>query len=570
MTDDSKVSPSAQSPAIALSLRIAGIVLTVVYLVSVVVLLVWAARLRFRLPEEPLIDPDIKGYLGPALVALSGKPFQHLIGRSFPYPAFVFFVLRIFGDFRAIPVIQHIIGLGAGALILLAWNAIRDLAPTGGLPKPLFRFMGFMPAYVFLGSATTISFEHQIRPEGIFPFLAVLNMWLSFRFLHARFVQPRPSYLWFGALNAFASFLLYMLKPSFGFATILTSLPVWICLILPSRPWRERGILAAAAILPAALLLFLPEHVMKRSDPFSAVFLPETLLSAHAVLVEQQLGEDLASNAPLPFPRPELQAAYDMLGAELAKAPQIVAEQEDTISSYKPDYLLLEYIMYGNSFCVNFPAQMHLSPEQFGHFCMTLYLRALLHHPGGMVAQAKGQLALFYAKKNPAYWFGRSLDISTVQYARVGHLMAFADQLGAGSPAVTRYIDAATRLAGEAVAIPQATRLIEWIRYFSTRYLDFLKIALVYSVVLLVIPPFRRHFLWLIVALGLVYCYNFGNSLTIAFVHSMEVNRYVRIQLIFTIFAQCLTLGLLVEAGVFILRLGFSKFLLPRLRPAAK
>jgi hypothetical protein len=563
MTNDVQAPPSAQTSASARWLRIAGIVLTVGYIASAVALLVWAALLRFRLPQVPFIDPDVEGYLGPSLVALAGKPFPHLIGRSFPYPAFVFLILRIFGDFRAIPVCQHVIGLGAGALILIAWNAIRDLAPTGGIPKPLFRYMGLAPAYVFLGSATTVSFELQIRPEAIFPFLAILNIWLSFRFLDARFVHPRPSYRWFGALNAFVSFLLYMDKPSFGIATVLTSLPVWISLILPGRPWRERGTLAAAAILPAALLLFLPEHIMKRSDPWAAIFLPETLLSAHAVLVEQQMGEDLASNAPLPFPRDQVQAAYDMLGAELKKAPPVIAVQEQYLTSYKPDYLLLEYIMYGNSFCVNFPIKMHLTPWQFGHFCMTWYLRALLHHPGGMAAKAEGQLALFYASRNPVYWFGKTMDLSSTQYARAGTLMAFANNLGAGSPAVTRYIDATKRLAGESVGIPQARRFVEWLRFFADNYMDLLWIAVV-TPVLLIPCPLRRHFLWLIAALWLAYSYNFGNSLTIALVHSMEVNRYTRIQLIFTIFAQCLTLAMLLELAVYGLRIGVSKLLLHR------
>jgi hypothetical protein len=352
-------------------------------------------------------------------------------------------------------------------------------------------------------------------------------------------------------------------KPSFGIATVLTSLPVWISLILPGRPWRERGTLAAAAILPAALLLFLPEHIMKRSDPWAAIFLPETLLSAHAVLVEQQMGEDLASNAPLPFPRDQVQAAYDMLGAELKKAPPVIAVQEQYLTSYKPDYLLLEYIMYGNSFCVNFPIKMHLTPWQFGHFCMTWYLRALLHHPGGMAAKAEGQLALFYASRNPVYWFGKTMDLSSTQYARAGTLMAFANNLGAGSPAVTRYIDATKRLAGESVGIPQARRFVEWLRFFADNYMDLLWIAVV-TPVLLIPCPLRRHFLWLIAALWLAYSYNFGNSLTIALVHSMEVNRYTRIQLIFTIFAQCLTLAMLLELAVYGLRIGVSKLLLHR------
>ncbi len=52
---------------------------------------------------------------------------------------------------------------------------------------------------------------------------------------------------------------------------------------------------------------------------------------------------------------------------------------------------------------------------------------------------------------------------------------------------------------------------------------------------------------WAVVALWFVYSYNFGNCLTIAVVHSLEVTRYVRIQLIYTVFAQCLSIYFLLR-----------------------
>jgi hypothetical protein len=264
--------------------------------------------------------------------------------------------------------------------------------------------MGLAPAYVFLGSATAIAFEHQIRPEGIFPFLAILNLWLSFRFLEARFIRPSPSFLQLGALNVFISFLMYMAKPSFGMATLLSTLPVWLSLILPGRMPRENAKLAAASILPALLLLFLPEHIMKRDDEWATLFLPQTLLSAHAALINRQMSEDLAGNGPLPFPRDLVQAAHDMLSDELAKAPQIIAQQEDALTSYKPDYLLLEYIMYGDSFCVKFPQEMHLGDQAMADFCTTYYRRAFWHRAesGLLVGQEHGPLRNTVRPRGPA------------------------------------------------------------------------------------------------------------------------------------------------------------------------
>src|SRR5438045_2708054 len=62
---------------------------------------------RFRLPLDPIADPDIWGYLSPALRKLTGAEFGHTNGRNFIYPGFVFLVLRLFADFRAIT-IAHI------------------------------------------------------------------------------------------------------------------------------------------------------------------------------------------------------------------------------------------------------------------------------------------------------------------------------------------------------------------------------------------------------------------------------------------------------------------------------
>jgi len=535
-------------------LRIVGPTLTIGYLLAAVALLVWGAWKRFQLPQAPIIDPDIEGYLGPAISALAGKPFLHLVGRSFPYPAFVYLILGVFHDFRAIAVTQHLLGVAAGAFILLAWNAAGALVPAGGIPKPVFRYMGLAPAYVYLGSATAISFEHQIRPEAIFSFLAILNIWISFRFLKARFFQLDRSYLWLGPLNVFISFLIYMAKPSFGFATFFTTLPVWISLLLTGSSLRAKAALTAAAILPGLLLLFLPEHILKSRDPWGGLFLPETLLTVHAAIIEQQLTEDLATNAPLPYPHDVVVAAHDLLATELAKAAQITTPKAYNSLGFNPDYL-----MYDNSFCIQFQKEMHFSNTEMARFCMTYYLRALRHHPGLMAVKTRQQLALFYTAKNPTYWLGKSMDISGLQYARVARIMPLTSQLGPNNPAVDRYIDTCNRLGTEGIAITQARRFVEWLRLLSSHYLDLLAIALV-SPLLLFFRPLRVHFLWLIAALWLTYSYNFFNCVTIAIVHSLEVTRYVRVQLIFTVFAQCLSIFLLLELAVFGIRSAIRRF----------
>src|SRR5438309_5650045 len=96
----------------------------VCYWTVIALLFAGAVWLRFSLPLDPIADPDTWGYLSPALNKLLGAGFVHQ-GRNFVYPAFLFFLLRVFGDFRAIAIVQHLLGLGAGALLLVTWRRLR-------------------------------------------------------------------------------------------------------------------------------------------------------------------------------------------------------------------------------------------------------------------------------------------------------------------------------------------------------------------------------------------------------------------------------------------------------------
>jgi hypothetical protein len=72
------------------------------YWSALVVIFTWAAWLRFRLPLDPIAVP---AYVMPALRKLIGAEFGDIhLGRTIIYPGFVYLLLRVFGDFRAITV----------------------------------------------------------------------------------------------------------------------------------------------------------------------------------------------------------------------------------------------------------------------------------------------------------------------------------------------------------------------------------------------------------------------------------------------------------------------------------
>ena len=96
----------------------------VAYFFCAALIFVAAAQNRFSLPQDALETRD--GYLLPALIKLGGDAFPHIQGRNFIYPGTIYLILRIFADSRVISVIQHLLGLIAGALFLASWSRLGD------------------------------------------------------------------------------------------------------------------------------------------------------------------------------------------------------------------------------------------------------------------------------------------------------------------------------------------------------------------------------------------------------------------------------------------------------------
>ena len=116
------------------------------YRIVALAMLAYAGMVRARLPSLPFIDSDVWGYLHPALSRLTGGPFQHTYGRNFLYPGFVYAVLGIFGDFRAVTVVQHTLGVLTGVLMAWSWDRLGRLLQRDGPPPAGSRWIGLLVA----------------------------------------------------------------------------------------------------------------------------------------------------------------------------------------------------------------------------------------------------------------------------------------------------------------------------------------------------------------------------------------------------------------------------------------
>src|SRR5438477_9949061 len=133
-----------------------------VYWIALGFLFAWAAWLRFSLPLDPIADPDTWGYLAPALQKLTGSGFGHE-GRNFVYPGFLFLLLRLFGDFRAITITQHLLGLAAGSFLLVTWRRVRTFVEASRLNAGTRDFLGLIAAAIVSLAGGPIRTEMQIR-----------------------------------------------------------------------------------------------------------------------------------------------------------------------------------------------------------------------------------------------------------------------------------------------------------------------------------------------------------------------------------------------------------------------
>src|SRR6266478_2361565 len=160
------------------------------YWIAVVCLFALAAWRRSSLPLDPVADPDTWGYLQPALQKLNGSDFVHH-GRNFIYPGFLFLLLRLFGDFRAITVAQHFLGLVAGGVLLLTWRRSRVFVPNPRVGRAWHDGLGLLATGIFLFASEPIHFETQIRPEGVCAFLISVNVYVVIQFTACFFLEGR-------------------------------------------------------------------------------------------------------------------------------------------------------------------------------------------------------------------------------------------------------------------------------------------------------------------------------------------------------------------------------------------
>ena len=338
-------------------------------------------------------------------------------------------------------------------------------------------------------------------------------------------LSPHRSPRWSFVSLLLAAVLLYQLKPSYGLAVGVAALPVAWAVVFPWRQqdWRPRLRLvgaATAAGLAAGVLFILPEHEFARADPNTRLFLPETLLTVHATVIREQMLADRRGDFHPPFAPEWFAIAANEFDREVDRAAQPDARPYPSLG-INPDYLLYEDSFCRWLFLIN-------TRQQIVDFCFYYYERAWTHHPGAMLANVGRQLGVFYTWRSPAFLAAQKFKIERF-YNKTNAAFSFpayhAQMLT--YPPAANYLTTTDHLAHSTDAIRFSPRINALNDVAAQCFLVLLLLFLAGMVAVRFLPLDRRRELWLPGGvLFLLAGVLFGNCLTVAVVHSFDIERY--------------------------------------------
>ncbi len=517
----------------------------VIYLVGLTSLFAWAALQRFTLPPWPFADPDTWGYLRPAVSSLSGGSFAHTGGRNFLYPGFLFLILAATKNFAAITIVQHSLGLGTGALLLYCWNKVgRHLR---AIPHSLHSFLGLGVATVYLLSNRPIFFEHELRPESITPFFALLNILLTLIFLErhqSEGLSDRVTCI--AALLLVNSILLATLKTSFSLTVLFSIVPVLCALTNRRDNWQRRAAVLGigfAAITAVAV----PEHELAKSDPAAHSFMAESLFSIHANLILRQIDEDLARGQCGPHGCLWLGEFARSLQEEMTKS--WAHDQRYKSFGFNPDYLMYHHDSLSSLTTRLFGADYEKQLDFYRYY----YWRTLGQHPERMFGKIVSNMAIFYTWDNPALALNGALPLASLYERAVSSLAAREAEVSTSPPFASYLANCRSFSSSKETIKPIWT-----IRFLQTMlshlYLAVLIGVVGVSLILPFSPRWREEYGGFCLIALFLFSYNFGNCLGTAIVHSLHVMRYSVAQYSFTLLSTCVGLLLLVDCAFYLLR----------------
>jgi len=512
------------------------------YWATVAFIFAWAVWQRFKLPLSPIADPDTWGYLSPALRKLTGAEFGHTQSRNFLYPGFLYLVLRCFGDFRAIGVVQHLLGVAAGGVLLLTWRRLLAFVPDSLVNPSLYDAFGLAGTAIYLLASDTIRIETQLRPEGVCAFLISINLYFAVQFISCSFLEHRrTSAVVCGNATVLTSLLLASAKPSFWFAAIVVMVPV-SAFFLRSNWVRQKIALGLGMVLIASLVLW-PERILSRKDEASQTFLPTMLFVIHADLIRDQMAADLKENASLPYSMDWLERVYVALNSEIAKSETNYPGHYPSLQ-FDPEYLWFD----PSSITTQLRREFGSNISALCDFYRFYYWRTWQRRPFRALQKVARQFSIYYYPNCPAYAPMKIWPLMDVYERAVTSLdLEEYRKIARSLPALTDFMQRTKSLAKNAPATKQQPILRAALADLAVSYMSLLLLALILSAIIFRKQARWWRLRWLAALVLFGSAYNAASCLEVAIVNSLEVHRYITVQMYATLLTQLLALSLIFE-----------------------
>jgi len=517
----------------------------VCYWTVIALLFAGAVWQRFKLPLDPIADPDTWGYLSPALRKLTGAEFGHTNGRNFVYPGFLFLVLRLFGTFRAIATTQHLLGLLAGAVFLVSWKRAQVFVPNPRIGRVGYDLLGLGGAAVVLLQWQTIAFEQAIRPESICTFVLSVTLYFLIQFLACFFVEHRrTATVAYGIALSFAAIFLASIKPSFVFASLFVLTP--IIALLWRKDWLRQKVWFSLGFAVSAAILLLPEYFLRRNDELSRTFLPTTLFAFHANLIRDQLADDLTKNVNLPYSRDRLERLYLTLRAEITKS-HTARHYAYRSLGFDPDFLMYD----PNSIAVQTRREFRGDIAAVCAFYRFYYWRIWQKRPQQVLEKVARQMRTFYLPYCRAYEpritqkFGGAYQQSVLSLGD-----PICRKVWTAYPAAVDFMTRTQELGRRELRFQQPLLLPiipMLVLLASITYSTLLIVAFVLAgFVAPISAPFGR--LRAVASLAVfAFLFNAAYCLEVAVISSLDISRYRTVQMYSTLVAQLLGLWFVLE-----------------------
>jgi hypothetical protein len=504
-------------------------------------LFVSAAQNRFSLPQDPLADTDF-GYLWPALNKLGGGAFEDLNAVNFLYPGFVYIILRMLGDFRAITILQHLLGLAAGGLFLASWNRIASFFPRPRLQPRLHQGMGLCGAGIYLLSNSPVLFESQIRSDAVCMFFEILSFWFAIEFFYHRTItrNGRRAILYaFGAMLSCS--LLASLKPSFSLTSLLIVGSVG-SLVLGLKRMLAGKIVFFGASAAVIVILIVLQQFFSRGDEVTKRFLPQTLFAFHAKIIQAQMRADLNNGAVPLESRVWLESACDDLDSEIRRTHALYPTKYRRLG-YEPDYL----VSGPDALLARWNRE--LGDPSYLQFLGYWYRHSLVGRPLAFARKVAQQMAVFYSLDCPAFGAHRRLSLDyNASLAALSN--PTSRRLLAQFPAGVSFVERTEHLRSSDTAIDEIGMVRSCEKFCRRSYLSLLVLTLAVAGWLFLKPEHSAGGLAPVFLVLGFYAANLGNVLGISVIHSMEVGRYSAVQFIAALFAQFWAIRWLMELGL--------------------